>query len=352
MDDNTSEALAVENNATNLLSADATNLADATDGANASAEAAVYSDSDNYADLGADYSVTNSQSVYEDSVTASNLSYVLNSDSPEFFDIGSGDETTNGLFDSSVSVSGNTTSAFAQANAASNTLDMTSANSTATGAVTNVQSSGATVTAYGADYTGFALNGGTDDGPAAATNSSISVTNNSTQVQGIGNQASNALNADTGATYGAQNVASIDPTGDGSTTASATYAVLNEQSNTGPVSASGGAYYVSGLNGGDGLTTPVSNTTVTVSYNTVDIKAFGNSATNSATVSTLNSGNATVALANVQTNTAAITATGDGTQIGSYIGGPGASDTTVEVGNNSVVASAVGNVATNAIAHQ
>jgi hypothetical protein len=109
------------------------------------------------------------------------------------------------------------------------------------------------------------------------------------------------------------------------------------------------AYYGSQLNGG-GTDAPVVATTVTVSYNTVDAKAFGNSATNSETVSALNSGNATAALENTQTNTGAITASVNETQIGSTIGGPGASNVTVDVGNNSVVASAIGNVATNAIA--
>jgi hypothetical protein len=102
---------------------------------------------------------------------------------------------------------------------------------------------------------------------------------------------------------------------------------------------------------GDGTTTPIASTTVTVSYNTASAKAFGNSADNSMTVAALNSGNATAALQNIQTNTGAVSASIIGTGMGSSIGSPNVSGATVMVGNNSIVASAVGNVATNAIAH-
>jgi hypothetical protein len=334
MDSNSSEALAVENNVTNLLSADATNLAGISDGFT---EYEDYGEGDVYADTQGDYSLTNVQTVYPNTVSASDVTNVTNSDSTSV--------SSTGLVDSTASISGNTTSAFAEANAASNTLDMTSANSTATGVLTNAQDSRATVNAYGGAFDVFGLNGSEDPNAAAAAGSAINVTNNSTVVQGIGNQATNALNADTGDTYGVQDNASTD-----ATEAAATYTVLNSQNNVGAVSAEGGSVYATALNGG-GAVTPVANTTVTVSYNTVDVKAFGNSAINTATVSALNAGNATVALANVQTNTGAITATGDGSQIGSTIGGPGASNTTVEVGNNSVIASAIGNVATNTIVH-
>jgi hypothetical protein len=338
MDDNSSEALAVENNATNLLSADVTNLGGTDDGDNADAYVDAYGVGDVYGYATGDYTLTNIQTVYGNTVSASDLTEVVNSDQTSV--------TSAGLLSSTVDISGNTTAAFAQANAASNTLDMTSANSAASGALTNGQSSYATVTATGGGYAGFALNGGTAEYQTAAAASSISVTNNSTTVQGIGNQATNALNADTGATYGAQDNAVTTGTGH---EAEATYAVLNYQQNAGPVSAYATSYYGSELNGG-GNEAPVAGTTVTVSYNTVDAKAFGNSATNSATVAALNSGNATVAVENTQTNTAGINAVVDDTEIGSQIGGPGASNVSVAVGNNSIVASAIGNVATNAIA--
>jgi len=336
MDDNGSEALAVENNATNLLSADVTNLAGTDDEGEAYVDS--YGEGDAYGYAEGDYTLTNIQTVYPNTVSATDFTQVVNSDETSV--------TSAGLLNSTADISGNTTAAFAEANAASNTLDMTSANSTASGALTNGQTSYATVTASGGGYAGFALNGGTAEYQTAAAASSISVTNNSTTVQGIGNQATNALNADTGATYGAQGDAYTD---EGGSEAAATYAVLNYQQNTGPVSADATAYYGSELNGA-GNEAPVAGTTVTVSYNTVNAKAFGNSSSNSATVAALNSGNATVAVENTQTNTGAVTANVGDTQIGSEIGEPGASNVSVAVGDNSIVASAIGNVATNAIA--
>jgi hypothetical protein len=111
-----------------------------------------------------------------------------------------------------------------------------------------------------------------------------------------------------------------------------------------------GASFGVALNGG-GSETPVTNATVTVSYNVVDAKAFGNSAVNSMTVATLNSGNATATLQNTQTNEGAVSSTVSDVGIGSDIGAPGVSGAGVAVGDNEVVASAVGNVATNSIVH-
>ncbi|OYV49524.1 MAG: hypothetical protein B7Z77_07830, partial [Acidocella sp. 20-58-15] len=100
------------------------------------------------------------------------------------------------------------------------------------------------------------------------------------------------------------------------------------------------------LNGG---TTPVTNTTVSVAYNMASVNAFGNSANNTVAVSALNSGNATVAVQNTQTNTGAVTASFNGMGFGSAIGAPGAITSTVGVANNTVSVSAVGNTATTAI---
>ncbi len=338
MDHNSSEALAAANDATNLLSASATNL----DTADTSLTDAVADDDEEGNDSvysTADYSLTNLQDGGNESVSATDVLQVENADS--------GSISTTGLVNSSVDISGNTAAAFAEVNTASNTLDMSAANTTATGALTNVQYAEDGVSATGSANVQFALNGSTDPDPAAATNSAINVSNNSLQVQGIGNQATNALNVATGASYGAQANGLASPN-----EAQATYAVLNVQDNEGPVSATvpTGTVFGVALNGG-GSETPVSNTTVTVSYNVVDAKAFGNSATNSMTVAALNSGNATAALQNTQTNEGAVTANITGVGIGSNIGGPGVSNAGVAVGNNSVVASAVGNAATNSIVH-
>lgn len=333
LDDNSSEALAVAGSAVNLLSVSATNLGDPSstiDGLASVADETL---------ANANYALANSQAASGYDVTATGVSYVANSDAASL--------TTTGLVSSTAALSGNTAAVYAETNAASNTLDLSAANSSVNAALVNDQSSADTVSATGAAEVAFSLNGSEDPDAAAATNSAINVSGNSLQVQGIGNQSSNALNADTGATYGLQTSAD---TGAGNT--QATYAVLNSQQNAGGVTAQvpEGAVYGVALNGG-GSDMPVANTTVTVSYNVVDAKAFGNSANNGMTVATLNSGNATAAEQNIQSNGGAVTASVTGASFGSAIGGPGASDTTVLVDNNSVVASGIGNVATNSIAH-
>jgi hypothetical protein len=336
MDNNSSESLAAANDVTNLLSASATTL-DTAYAEDSNSEAGTDVEVYTYGD----YSLTNAQLAQgNNDVVSTDVTQIINSD----FNTA----TTSGLVSSTVDISGNTTSAFAEANIASNTLDMSATNSTANGALLNEQTSSATVLATGSSEVVFGLNGAGavgDPDNAAATGSAINISNNTLQAQGIGNQATNALNADTGATYGTQSHALANPTD-----VQATYAVLNSQTNEAEVSATGSASIYSGLNGADS-DAPVLNTTVTVSYNVVDAKAFGNSADNSMTIAALNSGNATAALQNTQTNAGAITANVSGTQIGSDIYNPGASNATVVVGNNSVVASAIGNVATNSIAH-
>jgi len=332
MDNNTSESLAVLNNATNLVSIAATTLDTSNHSPGNGGASTIDGDFTQ-----ADYQLTNAQLAQGNTVTATDVTQILNAD----------DQTvsTSGLVSSAVDITGNLTSADAEANTANNTLDMSATNSTATGALLNQQASSTTVSASGAATVGFGLSGNTDPGNPAASASAINVSNNSLQVQGVGNQATNALNADTGATYGTQTEATAN---DGE--AGATYAVLNAQSNTANVSGQAIGEVYSGLDGGS-ADEPVSNTTVTVSYNVVDAKAFGNSATNSMTVATLNAGNATAALQNTQTNTGAVAAGVFNTGIGSYNETPGVSNVGVTVGNNSIVASAVGNAASNSIAH-
>jgi hypothetical protein len=335
MDNNTTTVLAIVNNVTNLLSASATIL-DTADTTLTNASAA-YSASNPTST--ADYALTNVQSATGGTVTATAVTTVINADSTA--------TTTTGLVNSAVDISGNITTADATASTASNTLDLSATDTTATGALTNSQDSSDAVTATGLTTTGFALNGGATAEDAAASASTVAVNGNSQNEQAIGNQATNALNATTGASYGSQlGAVSEDDS------ATATYAVLNRQDNSGAVTATGssGSQYAVALNSG-GATTPVGATTINVTYNTMDAAAYGNSANNSATVSALNSGNATVALQNQQLNTGAVSASITGSTIGASVGSPGISGATMAVGNNSIVSSAIGNTATNMITH-
>jgi hypothetical protein len=335
MDNNSTTVLAIVNNATNVLSASATIL----DTANTTLTNADAAGSNADPSSTADYSLVNYQSAIDGNVTATAVTDLINADSTN--------DTTTGLVNSAVDISGNTTTADATGSTASNTLNMSATDSTATAALTNGQTNGDSVTATGLTTTGFALNGGATVEDPAASNSTIALSHNSENEQAIGNQATNALNAATGASYGSQLGATSEEN-----SASATYAVLNAQANTGAVTATGssGSTYAVALNSG-GATTPVGATTINVTYNTMDAAAFGNSANNSASVTSLNSGNATVALQNQQTNTGAITSSITGATIGASVGSPGISGATIAVGDNSIISSAVGNTATNEIAH-
>jgi hypothetical protein len=68
------------------------------------------------------------------------------------------------------------------------------------------------------------------------------------------------------------------------------------------------------------------------------------------TLSALNSGNASAALQNTQTNEGNVTSNITNANFGTTFGTPGTSGVTSFVGNNSIVAGAVGNSAVNNIA--
>jgi hypothetical protein len=336
MSGNSTSALAIVNNATNTVTADATNL----NTANTTTTNATASVLTSPSAL-ADYALNNVQSASGATSTATVATQMVNSDSTS--------TTTAGLVNSAVTLSGNSTSADAVSNLASNTLNLGGTNSTATGAVTNSQTNSDGVSATGLTEVGFALNGGSTTTTPASTGSTVSVTGNSLNMQAVGNQSSNVLNVGVSSNYSpTQLAASSAPK-----TASATYAVLNSQNNSGAVSASAptGTTFGAALNGGTGGTAPVVGSTVTVSYNTVGVSAFGNSASNSLVVPALNSGNATAALQNSQINNGAVTASVVGATIGSQIGGPGVSGSTVAVGGNSISATAIGNAANSSIVH-
>jgi hypothetical protein len=342
MSGNTNSALAVMNDATNTVTASGANLLTAnTSQTNATAAITqATSSAPGSAVANADYSLTNQQTAGTGlAVTATATTQVLNSDSAT--------QTTTGLIDSSAALDDNTTSAKAYSNRADNTLTLSGANVTATGAVANSQSNAAAVNADVASTVLFSLNGTPGDGSSApaASGSSISVSGNSAQAQGVGNQATNALNATPSANYGAQGGSQSSSAAG----ASASYAVLNDQSNSGAVSAAGTGSYMVALNATPAGSSPVSGSTITVQNNSLNVGAYGNSAANSVTLTALNSGGATAALDSVQTNTGSINATATNVSFGVTIGSPGAVGSSISVANNSITAHAVGNAVSNAV---
>src|SRR5690606_11225949 len=126
-----------------------------------------------------------------------------------------------------------------------------------------------------------------------------------------GNAATNALNYAAGASYGAGSgnpASSSLENGSTDFRVSAQAAVLNAQVNTGPVSASAtDTTYGVALNGG-GNSAVVTGGTVRVTGNTVSAAAYGNTAANSLTLTSLNSGQPTAAIGNYQMNSGPVTA--------------------------------------------
>jgi hypothetical protein len=163
----------------------------------------------------------------------------------------------------------------------------------------------------------------------ALATSPTTVTGNVLQAQGGGNTATNALDAAATSTISA--------------TAVPTFAVLNTQNNAASVTTTVQFANIGVLAGS------LSATPVTVSDNHALALSFGNSALNTVSVSALAGGtNASSSLINnVQTNSAAISASASNLQIGvisgSSVGGA------MVVTNNSVGARAVGNSAVNII---
>jgi len=135
-----------------------------------------------------------------------------------------------------------------------------------------------------------------------------------------------------------------------SASAQAAAAVLNSQTNTAAVTASSsGSSYLVALNSGVTPATGVSNSVIGISANSVSAQAYGNSATNALTLSGLNTGVASGAIGNSQTNTGAVTALASANSVGTAVNG-GVNAATLRASGNQVTASAVGNSAVSTIA--
>jgi hypothetical protein len=319
MDNNANTALAVVNNAVNTLTSSSTNSA---------------SSSQAFADSWlADGDTANADGSFV-LVNAQNAGGTLTSTATtNVYNVDRLDTTTTGLVDGSVSQSSNDTRAEATANRATNTMNLSaSANLGSTGALLNQQYSSTATSANASSNISLGLNG--DVNSVAVDSSSISIEDNSTLALARGNSASNTLNYTAGANYTAQaEAAYADPT-----YAEGDAALLNDQVNTGSVSATATGATSVALNALNGSVGSVLNSSISNSNNSVAAYAYGNSASNTVMLSALNTGTANVALGNQQLNTGAVTATA--TQV-SYTMSSFGSVTGASMQNNGNVASAV-----------
>lgn len=339
MSDNANLALAVVNNVTNTLTVAANSVNPTTNPINAIV------DVDGDVVAYADHVLVNSQ-IAGDTVVATSETTIRNQEQANL--------AAGSILGGAVTIGGNTTVAEATANRAVNLADVSAGSSlNAAAGVTNAQLSDAEVTSSATAAVGVSLEADSDLSAAALNGGSIAVAGNSTTAIARGNAATNVLNYVAGANYGAGSGnpanSSLD-SGSRDFRASAQAAVLNAQANTGAVFASASfAVYGVALNGG-GNTTGVTGSTVRVAGNNHSAAAYGNTANNSLTLASLNSGQPTAVVANSQINAGSVSAVVTTVTYGAMTGGGAVVGSSAAVTGNQVNATAVGNSAVSVIA--
>ncbi len=327
---NSLSAVAGNNDATNTLTATATsNLSGAGVGGKAVVANADPSNAGNpNVAVTADFSLFNVQDAVQGAITATA--------NPGGWGVNV-DGTTG---TSATTIENNTVTAQARVNDAINTLSLSGKNVGASAALGNWQESYNPSTAtVSSGAMGFS-------GGGAISNSPLNVSGNSFIASAGGNTASNGVSV-TATNYTTPiNAASGGTVVGGGYQATATYAVLNMQQNNGAVNSS-----VTGLNIGInvGASTPpsVSNSPMSVSGNSVVASAYGNSASNSITMSAGVGTLPSASLTSSQLNTGAVTSTVTGVQIGINVGANTGSSGVSS--NNTIGAVAVGNSVANTV---
>ncbi len=331
LDRNANSALGVVNNATNTLTASSTNSTSTVQAVAASDVA-----QGQFATGSGSYALINGQ-------TASGT--LTTTATTDVYNIGNTDVTTTGIVNGSVSMSDNATRAESTANRAANTVSVgADANLGSTAALINQQASGVATTANATSTVRLAVTGTDTSSLESLDASSVSIEGNSTLALARGNSASNTLNYTAGASYTA---AAAAATINGSTNlAQASAALLNDQENTGAVTANATGGTSVALNATSaGTVDGVLNATVSNSNNSTTAFAVGNSAANTVMLSSLVTGMPNVALGNQQTNTGAVSAVATtvtysvgsfGTVAGSSVQNSGNAASATAIGNSSV----------------
>jgi hypothetical protein len=272
----------------------------------------------------------------------------------------------NAIDASTVSQSGNSSSATALANTAVNSVSSgaNAANVNATAALGNIQGNAGAVQANGGSSVGvFATANGASD-PIGINLSSVDVSGNVSSSNAVGNQAQNTLAASGG------NITSGDPsTGSvgnatlnafpgNALTANAGNLLLSDQSNTGAINSANNSNIVTiDASAATGTGAAASGSTLSVTGNSVEARATANLALNNSVnvgdMSTASTG-ATGLVGNFQFNdtTGAVTASAS-TQTTVTLNGAGTAGAllngTADVSGNSALALARGNVSQNVL---
>lgn len=339
---NSNSAVATLNQATNQVSVTGTNLLTSF---SLDANATVLADETDVI-VTADVGLNNVQRTLEGegapTVTATATTTLVND---EAYSVG-----VNTLSGSSVALNSNVTDATANSNRAVNALSLDGSTTAATGALINDQINAAATTATATSTVRFVLNTGAADAASLAT---IFVDGNKTSATASGNSSTNTLSALGSAGYDNVSADGATTVLNGGSSAGATYAMLNGQSNTAAISATAlNANYgieLNGVNTGVGTNGAVSGSAYSVSGNEVLASSYGNSAVNQMSLSSLPYGSASGALVNSQYNSGAISATVTAASFNATTTGTGISANTGSVSANRALARAVGNSVVNRI---
>jgi hypothetical protein len=234
-----------------------------------------------------------------------------------------------GIRNSTVSFDNNASIAQATANRANNTMTLDATNLSLDGMIVNDQWSDSSVDADATSSVNM-VETARNAADAAMVDSSVSVSNNSTQAKAIGNVSTNALALNATNVTGGDDRANTD--GDNLW---ATYGVNNGQYNDGSVEAH--VYDVSYTTSLNPLNdqTAMSDSQVSVTGNTATAQAIGNATSNSLTATTLSNDSANYGISNNQENNGDVSARVSNSTIGVIAVG-GISNSTSRVTSNAL----------------
>ena len=259
-----------------------------------------------------------------------------------------GATSSTGLMRSTLNIDGNVNLSEATVNRATNTFTVLANQTGTTAGLANSQTSSTAVTSTANSLVGVTLAGSVTD--AVINAGTVTLDNNITSALAKGNSATNVLNY--GATAGYTNLGTTGTSTQNSVSnvqnASAVAALGNSQVNSGNVVASANnttyAVALNSLGGGSVL-----GGNVSVANNYVAATGYGNEAINQLSVSALNSGTPTAALANYQRNSGAVTVTASNVTFNVLATGGALTGSTVRTMGNQITATATGNSAVSSI---
>lgn len=345
---NSNTALGIANNASNVMVVTGVTMGGSSGN---DAEATLSS-------VTADYAINNTQkslgdnglsgaSLANDGVVNSTATTTLsNWDITDVYGTDPAKTATAGLLNSSVTMSNNLTTAEASSNLGLSSLSVSATDIFATAALGNIQDSNNAVNAV-ATNTSIKMEldvmGATGAGAGsdyAASGSTVTMANNITSALARGNSASNTLNYTAGASYSGY-------TGDAvniGSSAQAGAVVMNSQDNSGAINATASSvsYRIALQDGASELAYGSRNSSISMTGNAVKAAAFGNTATNALTMSTLGAGIPSAVNANIQVMGGAVTATASNANF-NIISAANIQGSAIRSIGNTVNAEAIGN---------